>query len=242
MDGQSAAGAAVAASAAVGAAFSFFTCIAKRPYQPPAIWVPKASGGKFASINAATAGAREELKLPKGEHDLQLYSLGTPNGVKVTVLLEELVDIDPAFEYDAWLAKIDGPQFGSDFVRKAPLFLRRRYSCLALMPCGAHAGCHQSKLEDPSSLRSLQLATNPRVRILCPSCRRLFGPLFTIENITSPHFTILTSLRRVPARFESGSILLYLCEKHDTAGVFLPKDPAKRAEVVNWLVRTNAQP
>ena len=159
MDGQSAAGAAVVAAAAVGAAFSFFTCIAKRPYQPPAVWVPKASGGKWASINAATAGAREEVKLPKGEHDLQLYSLGTPNGVKVTVLLEELVDLDPAFEYDAWLAKIDGPQFGSDFVRKAPLFLRRRCGCLALMPCGAHAGRHQSELEDPSSLRSPGLLT-----------------------------------------------------------------------------------
>jgi len=62
-------------------------------WTPPKVWKNKESGGRFASINRPTAGAREEKELPVGEHNLQLYSLGTPNGVKVTVMLEELLSL-----------------------------------------------------------------------------------------------------------------------------------------------------
>jgi len=91
-------------------------------YTPPKIWKPVESGGRFASINAPTAGAREEKELPVGEHPLQLYSLGTPNGVKVTIMLEELLEAGvTGAEYDAWLINIgDGDQFGSGFVEINP--------------------------------------------------------------------------------------------------------------------------
>lgn len=88
-------------------------------YIPPKIWTwEKPNGGEFASINRPTAGAREEKALPIGRHSLQLYSMGTPNGVKVTIMLEELLALDHAgAEYDAWLIKIgDSDQFGSGFV------------------------------------------------------------------------------------------------------------------------------
>ena len=93
------------------------------PWTPPAIWTwNTASGGKFASINRPVAGATHERVLPVGRHPLQLYSLGTPNGVKVTVMLEELLALGHAgAEYDAWLVKIgDGEQFGSGFVEVNP--------------------------------------------------------------------------------------------------------------------------
>ncbi|GAB1434152.1 glutathione-dependent disulfide-bond oxidoreductase [Sphaerotilus sulfidivorans] len=93
------------------------------PWTPPAIWTwNTASGGKFASINRPVAGATHERALPVGRHPLQLYSLGTPNGVKVTVMLEELLALGHAgAEYDAWLVKIgDGEQFGSGFVEVNP--------------------------------------------------------------------------------------------------------------------------
>ena len=91
-------------------------------YTPPKVWKNVESGGKFANINAPTAGAREEKTLPVGEHPLQLYSLGTPNGVKVTIMLEELLELGIAeAEYDAWLINIgDGDQFGSGFVEINP--------------------------------------------------------------------------------------------------------------------------
>ncbi|MGY8605953.1 hypothetical protein ACTVH1_09650 [Gluconobacter cerinus] len=87
-------------------------------YTPPKVWtwtVP--SGGKFASTNRPTAGATHEQALPVGRHPLQLYSLGTPNGVKVTILLEELLAAGHTqAEYDAWLIRIgEGDQFGSGF-------------------------------------------------------------------------------------------------------------------------------
>ena len=88
-------------------------------YTPPAIWTwNKESGGKFASINRPVAGATHEKDLPVGRQPLQLYSLGTPNGVKVTVMLEELLELGhAAAEYDAWLIPIsEGAQFGSGFV------------------------------------------------------------------------------------------------------------------------------
>ena len=88
-------------------------------YTPPKVWTwNKESGGRFASINRPIAGPTHDKDLPIGKHPMQLYSLGTPNGVKVTVMLEELLALGHAgAEYDAWLIKInDGDQFGSGFV------------------------------------------------------------------------------------------------------------------------------
>ncbi len=92
-------------------------------YTPPKTWSwNKASGGRFASINRPVSGATHDKDLPVGRHPLQLYSLGTPNGVKVTVMLEELLALGHAgAEYDAWLIRInDGDQFGSGFVAANP--------------------------------------------------------------------------------------------------------------------------
>jgi GSH-dependent disulfide-bond oxidoreductase len=92
-------------------------------YVPPKVWTwTKPSGGTFASINRPVAGPTHEKELPVGRHPLQLYSLGTPNGVKVTVMLEELLALGHhGAEYDAWLIKIgDGDQFGSGFVAVNP--------------------------------------------------------------------------------------------------------------------------
>ena len=92
-------------------------------YLPPKVWTWDApSGGQFASINRPVAGATHDAALPLGDHPLQLYSLGTPNGVKVTILLEELLAAGHAgAEYDAWLIDIgEGDQFGSGFVALNP--------------------------------------------------------------------------------------------------------------------------
>ncbi|MFX4222510.1 MAG: glutathione-dependent disulfide-bond oxidoreductase [Thalassobaculum sp.] len=142
-------------------------------YTPPKVWTwDKENGGRFASTNRPTAGATHEKELPVGEHPLQLYSLGTPNGVKVTIMLEELLDAGhKGAEYDAWIIKIgDGDQFGSGFVE-----------------------------------------INPNSKI----------PALLDRSVDKPI--------RV---FESGSILFYLAEKF---GAFLPTDPAKRTETMNWL-------
>jgi len=140
-------------------------------YTPAKVWTwDSQNGGAFASINRPISGATHEKTLPVGKHDLQLYSMATPNGVKVTVLLEELLEAGvKEADYDAWLISIrDGDQFGSGFV-----------------------------------------AVNPNSKI--PAL-----------------FDRSTGIRV----FESGSILLYLAEKF---GAFLPKDLAKRTEVMNWL-------
>jgi GST-like protein len=142
-------------------------------YTPPKIWEwNMESGGKFANINRPIAGPTHEKELPVGKHPLQLYSRATPNGVKVTVMLEELLALGhEGAEYDAWLIGInDGDQFGSGFV-----------------------------------------AVNPNSKI----------PAMMDHSVDPP--------QRV---FESGSILLYLAEKF---GAFLPTDPAKRTEALNWL-------
>lgn len=92
-------------------------------YTPPKIWQWIANDdNKFASINRPTAGTRFDKALPKGEHDLQLYSLATPNGQKVSILLEELLEKNiTAADYDAWFIDIGaGDQFGSDFVAINP--------------------------------------------------------------------------------------------------------------------------
>ena len=142
-------------------------------YVPPKVWKWEAeNGGTFASINRPIAGATHEKELPVGKHPLQLYSLATPNGVKVTVMLEELLELGHSgAEYDAYVIKIgDGDQFGSGFVNINP----------------------NSKIP-----ALLDLSTETPTRV-----------------------------------FESGSILLYLAEKF---GAFLPSDPGKRAEAINWL-------
>ncbi|RUO47851.1 glutathione-dependent disulfide-bond oxidoreductase [Pseudidiomarina donghaiensis] len=144
-----------------------------KSYTPPKVWQwDKESGGNFASINRPIAGATHEKELPVGKHPLQLYSLATPNGVKVTVMLEELLEagIGDA-EYDAHLVEIlEGDQFSSGFVSVNP----------------------NSKIP-----ALLDVSTTPPTRV-----------------------------------FESGSILLYLAEKFHA---FLPQDPAKRTETLNWL-------
>ena len=140
-------------------------------YTPPKVWTWDAeNGGQFASINRPVSGPTHEKVLPKGKHPLQLYSLATPNGVKVNIMLEELLAAGfSGAEYDAWLIKIgDADQFGSGFVEL-----------------------------NPNSKIPALLDTTNGVRV-----------------------------------FESGSILLYLAEKF---GAFLPKDPAKRTETLNWL-------
>ncbi|GAA5317279.1 MAG: glutathione-dependent disulfide-bond oxidoreductase [Candidatus Pelagadaptatus aseana] len=99
------------------------TDMSDNSYQPPSVWKWNTeSGGKFASINRPISGATHDRDLPKGDHPFQLYSLATPNGVKVTILLEELLElgIEDA-EYDAYLINIgEGEQFGSGFVELNP--------------------------------------------------------------------------------------------------------------------------
>ena len=147
--------------------------MADQEYVPPKVWTwDKESGGRFASINRPIAGPTHDKALPVGKHPFQLYSLGTPNGVKVTILFEELLAAGhDGAEYDAWLINIGaGDQFGSGFVEVNP---------------------------------------NSKIPAL-------------MDHSTSP-----------PTRlFESGSMLIYLAEKFRA---FLPKDPAKRAEAINWL-------
>ncbi|MEM8793173.1 MAG: glutathione-dependent disulfide-bond oxidoreductase [Pseudomonadota bacterium] len=90
-------------------------------YTPPKVWTwDQDNGGKFASTNRPIAGATHEQPLERGKHPFQLYSLATPNGVKVTIMFEELLEAGYDAEYDAWLIKIDGPQFGSGFVGANP--------------------------------------------------------------------------------------------------------------------------
>lgn len=91
-------------------------------YTPPKVWTwDKESGGRFASINRPIAGATHDKELPVGKHPLQLHSLGTPNGVKVTILLEELLALGKDAEYDAYMINIgEGDQFGSGFVEINP--------------------------------------------------------------------------------------------------------------------------
>ena len=95
----------------------------KTEYEPPPVWTwNKPSGGRFANINRPVAGPTHDKELPVGKHPLQLYSLATPNGVKVTVMLEELLALGHrGAEYDAWMIRIsEGEQFGSGFVAVNP--------------------------------------------------------------------------------------------------------------------------
>src|SRR6266567_3183788 len=105
-------------------------------YTPPKVWSwDKENGGRFANINRPIAGPTHDKELPVGRHPLQLYSLATPNGVKVTVMLEELLALGHrGAEYDAWLIRIDGNQFGSGFVAVNP-----NSKIPALMDCSGPA-------------------------------------------------------------------------------------------------------
>ena len=97
--------------------------MADSTYTPPKVWTNDTeNGGAFAGINRPTAGARDDKELPAGEHPFQLYSLGTPNGQKVTVMFEELLEAGHSdAEYDAWMVNIrDGDQFGSGFTALNP--------------------------------------------------------------------------------------------------------------------------
>ena len=97
--------------------------MAEPEYTPPPVWIwNKENGGQFAAINRPTAGAQHDKELPVGEHPFQLYSLGTPNGQKVTILFEELLAAGHSgAEYDAWIINIrEGAQFGSGFVALNP--------------------------------------------------------------------------------------------------------------------------
>ncbi len=142
-------------------------------YVPPKIWTwNKANGGRFANINRPVAGATHEQALPRGKHPMQLYSLATPNGMKVTIMLEELLAAGhTGAEYDAWLIRInEGQQFGSGFV-------------------GVNPNSKIPALMDYSGAEPIRI-------------------------------------------FESGAILMHLAEKF---GVFLPTEPAQRAECLSWL-------
>ena len=93
------------------------------PYSPPQVWIlNKSNGGRFANINRPVSGSTHDAELPRGKHPMQLYSLGTPNGQKVTIMLEELLALGHhGAEYDAWLIRInEGQQFGSGFVAANP--------------------------------------------------------------------------------------------------------------------------
>lgn len=96
--------------------------MASDEYEPPKVWTwEEENGGQFASTNRPIAGAMRESELPVGRHPFQLYSMGTPNGVKVTVMFEELLEAGHAAEYDAWLIQIgEGDQFGSGFTAANP--------------------------------------------------------------------------------------------------------------------------
>ncbi|MBH0112597.1 glutathione-dependent disulfide-bond oxidoreductase [Novosphingobium sp. YJ-S2-02] len=148
--------------------------MADAPYSPPKVWTwDRENGGEWASINRPIAGPTHEARLPRGDHPMQLWSLGTPNGQKVTIMLEELLAAGVSgAEYDAWYIDIGkGDQFSSGFVE-----------------------------------------VNPNSKI--PALLDCSGPK--------------------PVRvFESGAILMYLAEKF---GMFLPEEPAARAECVSWLM------
>lgn len=108
---------------AAGVSGRSMSAASEEGYVPSKVWTwnQGADDNKFASINRPISGARHEKELPVGEHPIQLYSLGTPNGVKVTVLLEELLELKKGPEYDAWVISImQGDQFGSGFVEINP--------------------------------------------------------------------------------------------------------------------------
>lgn len=93
---------------------------AEEKYVPPKVWKPVESGGAVAAINAPTAGARTQDKLQVGKHPIQLYSFPTPNGAKATIMLEEICEVYPDFDYNAWRTPINGKQFTSGFVAVNP--------------------------------------------------------------------------------------------------------------------------
>lgn len=146
-------------------------------YKTPKIWTHVPQGGTWGSVNRPTAGPRTAAALPRGEHAIQLYSLGTPNGMKVTSLLEEMC-LEYGIEYDAWYVDIGSmDQFSTGFVQANP----------------------NSKI--PAMLVYSESGEEEPTRV-----------------------------------FESGAIMMYLCELYDTNATFLPPaGDARRAECLSWL-------
>merc|ERR1712117_641060 len=153
-------------------------------YKPPDVWKwEQKSGGKFANINRPIAGPTHDKKLPLGEHGLQLYSLGTPNGVKVTIMLEELLAMGKTAEYDAWIINIgEGDQFSSGFVdinpnSKIPALLDRRAGAnnqrvfesgsILLYLSGAASGTSTPMHQRDGSTRSTGSPWRPRGSLTC---------------------------------------------------------------------------
>jgi GST-like protein len=142
-------------------------------YLPPKIWTwSQENGGAWASINRPVSGATHEKALPIGRHPLQLYSLGTPNGVKVTVMLEELLALGHAgAEYDAWLIKIgDGDQFSSGFVSVNP-----NSKIPALLDRGGSAGL-SAFLHPPAGYRTAQKMSSDAMNRRASSMGRTVRP------------------------------------------------------------------
>ena len=134
-------------------------------YEVPKIWTWEKGGigGQFANINRPVAGPTHEKELPVGKHPLQLYSLATPNGVKVTILLEELLALGfTGAEYDAWLINIgEGDQFGSGFVEinpnsKIPALMDRSTRSLLVFSRAGRSYCTSQGSSMPSFRRALR--------------------------------------------------------------------------------------
>ena len=151
------------------------------PYTPPPVWTwNHANGGRFAKINRPTAGATHDHELPVGRHPLQLYSLATPNGVKVTVLLEELLALGHGgAEYDAWLVRInEGEQFGSGFVAanpnsKIPVLVDRS-DATPIRPCRASPDSQATAISTSSGAaprKSAAIASRLASRLDVPAAR-----------------------------------------------------------------------
>jgi hypothetical protein len=144
-------------------------------YVPPKTWTwEPGNGGAFASTNRPVAGPTHEKDLPVGKHPLQLYSLGTPNGVKVTIMLEELLAVGHSgAEYDAWLIRIgDGDQFGSGF-DNSEQYLKRAAACGRFQTPLLYPRCHPLTLpheKDRFHDRHREiLAREEPARRLCPA-------------------------------------------------------------------------
>eukprot|EP00522_Entomoneis_paludosa_P018103 CAMPEP_0172445352 /NCGR_PEP_ID=MMETSP1065-20121228/5180_1 /TAXON_ID=265537 /ORGANISM="Amphiprora paludosa, Strain CCMP125" /LENGTH=360 /DNA_ID=CAMNT_0013196155 /DNA_START=263 /DNA_END=1345 /DNA_ORIENTATION=- len=184
------------------------------PYVPPKVWTAPPgdnTSNAFGAVNQPTAGARFDKTLPRGKHPLQLYSLGTPNGQKVTIFLEELLAAGISHaEYDAWIIDIMSlDQFGSDFVAANP-----NSKIPALLD---YSGSLTSKKNSKKHKHSPWSSSSPS----------------TSKDKTSTKSTTEEKPLRV---FESGSILLHLADTLDTGNLFLPPlGHDQRTEILNWL-------
>ena len=152
-------------------------------YTPPKVWNwNKESGGRFASINRPIAGPTHDKELPVGRHPLQLYSLATPNGVKVTVMLEELLALGySGAEYDAWLIRItEGDQFGSGFVAVNPNSkIPALWTAADRSPSGYSSRARFCSTSPRNSARSCR-PTPPPALNACPGCSGRWAARLTL--------------------------------------------------------------